>query len=144
MSHVALPHSQLVELRDVPKVVAEFLADAKRQEAYFAVSQSFWDVEAQRRYESVYAAYRGFYDRILRSLIEHLGPPDWQGNWEDPGYPEWAVGEHIAVWGNPGDPYYLSIYHEDREVPILVRLSWANRDDTNSSSGRGGPTTRCS
>jgi hypothetical protein len=124
----ALPHSQLVECRDTPEVVAGFLADGKREEVYWAVSKDFWDPESQDRYESVYAAYRVFYNRILTSLIAHLGAPKWQGDWQEPGYPEWAVGESLAVWDNDGDPYYFAIYHEDREVPILIRLGWAGHD----------------
>jgi hypothetical protein len=138
---IALPNSQLVESRDTPEVVADFLADGKREEVYWAISKDFWDPESQDHYESVYAAYRAFYDRILKSLVAHLGAPTWQGDWQEPGYPDWAVGESLAVWENDGDPYYFAIYHEDREVPILIRLGWA-RLGASPRSERGGPTRR--
>ena len=120
-----LSHNQLLDRREVSQVLRDFLADPERHEAYFAVSKDFWERERQDQYEEIYASYATRFGEVLTRLSEVAGVPTWQGSWGDPACPEWAVGERIAVWDNNGDPFSLALYHEDREVPILVRLAWA-------------------
>ncbi len=114
-----LPHCQHEDGRDPAVVVREFLADPEAEEAYLAVSNSFYELEDQDHYEATYAAYESAFDRIATELKAFLGAPTFEGNWEDPEYPEFAVGERVVVWQEP-ETVYLRLHHGDREVPILI------------------------
>jgi len=114
-----LPHCQREEQRDPSAVVRDFLTSPKTQEVYFAVSKNFYELEDQDHYETTYAAYENAFERKLKEL---LGDPSFEGDWEDPEYPDFAVGERVVVWQEP-ETIYLRLHHEDREVPILIAFA---------------------
>ena len=115
-------HTQHFENRPPHEAVKQFLA-SDEEELYFAVSEDFYEIEAQDRYEDVYAAYEAYYQDLVATLMALLGEPTYRGTWEDDDYPEWAVGEQVCVWAGHEPPVYLRLHHEDREVPILIALS---------------------
>lgn len=117
-----LPHCQESEECYPVECVAR-LIDNPNDEIYFAVSEDFYDVEDQLRYDDIYSQYHKYYDQCASRLSELLGIADFAGNFRDPKFPGWAMGDHIHVWNCNDHVIWLRLHHEDRECPILVALS---------------------
>jgi hypothetical protein len=116
-----LPHSQHVEARTASEIL-DWLSSEK-QEIYLAVSKDFYDLGDRENFEEIYDRYRTYFHSVREAVASIAGPPSWQGWWEEDEYPDWAVGEEIAVWQEHEPPMYLRIHQEDREVPIIIALS---------------------
>jgi len=116
-------HCQYQDPKEPMELVEDLLNSPEKDEVYFVVSDDFWELEDQDRYEEIYDNYRTYFEWLLADIAERYGQPTYRGRWEDPSFPDWAVGEEIAVWSIDGRHIYLRIHHEDREVPILVALT---------------------
>ena len=83
-----LPHCEHHEDRDPEAVVRDLLDDPETEEVYFAVSKDFFEVDDQDHYEATYAAYERAFESIASRLKESLGEPTFEGDCEDPEYPD--------------------------------------------------------
>lgn len=120
-----LPHCEQHEDRDPEVVIREFLGDPEGDEIYFAVSKDFYEIEDQDHYETTYAEYERAFESIAARVKALLGNPSFEGDWEHPEYPEFAVGERVVLWQRP-EPVYLRLHHEDAELPILIAFARAD------------------
>ncbi len=85
-------------------------------------SEDFEDYERQERFAEEYARYEKVFEQRLAELTPHLGAPSTLGNpGEIDGLQE-LEGWKVAVWQQQQPPLYLSVWHADKEQPIVVFL----------------------
>ncbi len=120
MSRPSLPHCQLLERRAVDECV-KAVSSGEEQEVFFAVSKDFYDGEHYYLSQDVYPKYKAYFEELASDISNVLGAAAKIVHWESENFPDWAVGERIAIWEQAG--LYLRLHHEDREVPILIGLA---------------------
>jgi len=100
-------------------------ADASPWNGEFALldeSEDFDDYERQELFSEEYERYGKVFDERLKELTTHLGAPTYVGRPEASDGLEEAEGLKIAAWQQHVPPLYLSVWHPDREEPIVVFL----------------------
>ncbi len=120
MNDHLLPHCQLLESRSLGACL-EALASGEEPEVFLAVSRDFYDAEHYDLWAEVYPKYKAFFEERVAEISRELGADAEVLDWESDEFPEWAVGEWVAIWEDAG--VHLRLHHEDREVPILVALA---------------------
>ena len=119
MTSPPLPHCQLLESRGIDDCL-EAVSSGEEPEVFLAVSRDFYDVENYDLSADVYPEYKAFFEAKVREISQALAGEAKVIDWESNRFPEWAVGEWIAIWEDAG--IHLRLHHDDREVPILVAL----------------------
>ncbi len=95
----------------------------ERLQEMLAISRDFWDGFEPEEYRSVQMEYETiFRDRLAECQVE-LGRPDFFGEWDAPGYPDEAMATPIAIWELDEIRIQLEYDHQDKEVPIIVRIT---------------------
>lgn len=117
-----LPHCQLCEEISPAGYIGRLLA-TPNDEIYIAVSRNFYAAEDYELCEAIYPRYKEHYLRIARDISISIGSSVFAGDWQDEGFPEWTVGEHVTVWKHNGAVFWLRIHHEDRECPIVIAIA---------------------
>jgi hypothetical protein len=85
----------------------------------FAVSKSFYEPHEREIFEGVFAQFEGLYEELLGQAVAHFDPPEFEGTWDQPGFPEDVEAHRAAVWSLP-ERWALTLQHEDTECPILL------------------------
>jgi hypothetical protein len=85
-------------------------------------SEDFDDYERQELFSEEYERYEGVFDEWLAKLTPHLGAPTYLGNPEANDDLPGAEGWKVAAWQGQEPQLYLSVWHADRELPIVVFL----------------------
>ena len=85
-------------------------------------SEDFDDYERQELFSEEYARYGKVFDESLKELTPHLGTPTYAGRPETSNGLEDTESLKIAAWQQLAPPLYLSLWHADRELPIVVFL----------------------
>jgi hypothetical protein len=116
----ALPHLQQRDERPLGELLAAMHDCRCSDECYLAVSKGFWDPNEQDAFNEIFNEYMQFFADIVIQATQLFGQPDFQGRWDSPEFPEWAIGLEAAIWSNG---FWLRIEHEDRECPIIIALS---------------------
>jgi hypothetical protein len=85
-------------------------------------SEDFYDYDRQELFSEEYAHYTQAFHECLKELVPHLGTPTYVGRPEASDVLQDAEGFKIAAWQQLVPPLYLSVWHADRELPIVVFL----------------------
>jgi hypothetical protein len=88
-----------------------------------AESKDFDDYERQEVMSEEYAAYQAIFEQWLTDLKPHLGEPSHVGKPEKVEALAHLEGWRIAAWPQLVPPLYLSVWHCDKETPIVVFLA---------------------
>ena len=85
-------------------------------------SEDFYNDDRQELFSEEYAHYTQVFDERLKELAPHLGTPTYVGRPEASDDLRDAEGFKIAAWQQQVPRLYLSVWHADRELPIVVFL----------------------
>ena len=118
-----IDHCDYDDGRSVAELAQAVIANPRHGEIVLLVSKSFYELDDQARYETIYDDYYREFGRLVAAFSTCWGSPRYQGRWDDTDYPDWAVGEEIASWEIAGVRWHLRIDHEDRELPIIISLA---------------------
>ena len=88
-----------------------------------AESEDFYDYERQEIMSEEYAAYQAIFEQWLTDLKPHLGEPSHVGKPEKVDALAHLEGWRVATWQQQVPPLYLSVWHSDKEDPIVVFLA---------------------
>lgn len=123
-----LPHNEYYNPISAADAISS-LRKAPEKDVEFAVSRGFWDDESN--WQSFFAAYELYFEQRGREITAILGPPTYEGHWEDGTFPLFAIGHRIMVWGSGDDTLYLRIQQEDREMGVEVALLTPRSSNSN-------------
>ena len=85
--------------------------------------------------EGAYDSFEEYYLQRKNEFTQILGPPSWEGTWSDPGYPDWALGEQIAIWDHQTGKIYLRINWEDDMIPVIVSIGTTDSNGSFNNQG---------
>lgn len=109
---------------DNPLLRMEELLSSDADEAVWA--PDWWDDGEKRgpKRDAVWVDFVRVYENIVGKLTAVWGPPDFNGGWQDPDYPEWyeAWAPHLAYWRRGANFLFVSCDQQDTETPNWILL----------------------
>jgi hypothetical protein len=104
-------------------VFAMLLEEPQYTEHILRETRDFWDDDWDYdEMEALFDELVAEMDALVAGLTTAWGPPAFHGRSDDAGYPEWAFHDVIAYWPRQGRYAYVAVVHEDKELPIDLRL----------------------
>jgi hypothetical protein len=93
------------------------------QSFHWKVSRDFFDFDFSNL-ENIAEEFSHEYESVVSQVQGVWGQPDFRGNFEVPGYPEWYWISAIdcCYWTKEEGVAYVSFHREDRELPYEITL----------------------
>lgn len=93
------------------------------QSFQWRTSRDFFDFDFSD-FEQIEEEFSQEYDLVVSQVQEVWGQPDFMGNSEMLGYPEWYwIGAiEVCYWKKEEGIAYISFHREDRELPFEITL----------------------
>lgn len=120
-----------------PKDILDRIISSAQAESEHAlkVSRDFWDEPASdEEYDALDTEFRQEYEAVARQIAQDWGPPDFQGDWETEGFPDWYPGQEMAYWTRGDHVAYVAFSHQDKELPMTVTIGAVPRSETEETA----------
>ncbi len=127
---------RLLSLPSAQKALSEFATHSTDEHWTFLVrSRDFYpEYAANEEDEILCEEFYEVYEDTVARLTEIWGEPDFEGDWETQGFPEWSSAIHIAYWHRNTYLAYVSYEHGDKECPMLVGLGSVRESQSSEAS----------
>lgn len=137
---MTLPHCVFQSDQKVPDLLTA-LRGRPEQEVDIAASKSFYNWPPD--WDEIYAVWQDHYEERKAAATSVLGPPDFDGHWDDPSFPgeeilhEYLSAHLLTVWRQGDEVIYLRFGYEDKELPFVIALGTKkSRGDAYSYPGQ--------
>ena len=105
------------------ELVFDDVYQLERIQVTLAVSRDFWDNISTEEYRATATKFQQFYREKLAEYQSVLGIPDFQGDWDSPGYPDTEIASPLVYWTQGESRIQLEYDHQDKELPIFIRIT---------------------
>ena len=95
----------------------------ERLQEILAIRRDFWDGIYPEEFRPIEMKYKTIFLDRLAECQSLLGRPDFLGEWDSPGYPDEEMASPIAIWELDECRIQLEYDHQDKEIPIIVRIT---------------------
>lgn len=86
----------------------------------------WWDDGEKRspKRDAVWAEFVTCYEKVVSILTAAWGPPQFDGDWQEPGYPDWfdVWTPHLAYWRRGSSFAFVFCDQQDTETPMELAL----------------------
>lgn len=104
-------------------IVKKLLASSDDDLCVIKESESFFDDEAQERFDDDLVEIDTTFDDVLAKLIKTQGKPVFSGRDKDKKFPKWGqTGYRVAFWKVGKRILYLHLSHVDKEMPLELLI----------------------
>ena len=93
------------------------------REHHVKVSRDFWEEPADAaEFTALDSVFRQEYGNLVEQVAQAWGRPDFQGDGEAEGFPDWYDALELACWRRGEHIAYVAFQHSDKELPMIVVL----------------------